>query len=218
MRTTTNATLYAYWNSVRGTRIAPRRFEIEPSRIADILSETIILEFQEPNSFIYRLAGTRICEVTGDEKRGSNFLEGWSEPDRFSLHRHLTSVRKLGALARILVEGSSKNGQAARFEILILPLMHNGDTIDRFLGGFVSINPPSWLGRVPVTSFRIIETELTYPADGHELPKSVPKGSETKLGPPPVLPSVRSARIVRQDKRQFRVYEGGLSQRGEETT
>ena len=127
MRTTTNATLYAYWNSVRGTRIAPRRFEIEPSRIADILSETFILEYQEPSSFIYRLAGTRICEVTGEEKRGLNFLAGWSDPDRFSLHRHLTSVRKLGALARVLVEGSTEKGEASRFEILILSTPFNLD-------------------------------------------------------------------------------------------
>lgn len=218
MRTTTNATLYAYWNSVRGTRIAPRRFEIEPSRIADILSETFILEFQEPSSFVYRLAGTRICEMSGEEKRGSNFLDEWVDPDRFSLHRHLTSVRKLGALTRVLVEGRTEERQTARFEILIMPLMHNDDAIDRLLGGFVAINPPAWLGRTPVTSFRILETELTYPADGYEPPDPMQQLSQNNRVTPPVLPSVRTARIVRQDKRQFRVYEGGLSQRGEETT
>ncbi len=197
---------------MRGSRVAPRRFEIEPSRIADVLCETLILEFQEPSSFIYRLAGTRICETTGREMRGSNFLEGWQDTDRFALQRHLTSVRKLGAIARLHVDGISANGGVARFELLILPLLHNCETIDRFLGGMVAIAPQPWLGEVPIEEFRIVETELTYPADGSELPEPVLQSTRHGGAQPPVLPSVRTARIVRQDRRQFRVYEGGLSE------
>ncbi|MBU2581250.1 MAG: PAS domain-containing protein [Alphaproteobacteria bacterium] len=218
MRTTTNANLYAYWNDVRGTRAAPRRFEIEPSRIADILSDTFILEFQEPSSFIYRLAGTRICDTLGEERRGRNFLDDWQTSDRFSVQRHLTSVRKLGAVATILVDGATQAGRLARFEVLIMPLLHNGETIDRFLGGFVTVNPQSWFGCEPIASFKTIETELTYPSDGLELAEPALRISLTDPAPPPVLPNVRSARIVRQDKRQFRVYEGGLSRRGDEST
>ncbi|MEO1694679.1 MAG: PAS domain-containing protein, partial [Pseudomonadota bacterium] len=44
MKHSTSHSLYAYWNEVRDGRPAPRRFEIEPSRIAHILSETLILE------------------------------------------------------------------------------------------------------------------------------------------------------------------------------
>ena len=44
MQQRTNQILFAYWNDVRGERLAPRRFEIEPARIATILPETFILE------------------------------------------------------------------------------------------------------------------------------------------------------------------------------
>ena len=37
MKQTTIQTLYAYWDGVRAGRIAPRRLEIEPARIAAIL-------------------------------------------------------------------------------------------------------------------------------------------------------------------------------------
>ena len=37
-------TLYGYWNELRAGRLAPQRLEIEPSRIAGILSETFMLE------------------------------------------------------------------------------------------------------------------------------------------------------------------------------
>lgn len=218
MRTTTNIALYGYWNSVRGGRIAPRRFEIEPSRIADVLSDTFILEFQEPSSFLYRLAGTRLCETTGIELRGTSFLDGWRETDKFALQRHLTSVRKLGAVARVLIEGYAPDERMARFEVLVLPLLHNGDTIERFLGGFVALNPQPWFGTTPINSFRIVETELTYPAEGTDLPEPVLRATPSAMPQPAVLPSIRSARIVRHDRRQFRVYEGGLSQQSDKTS
>lgn len=215
MRTQTNSTLYGYWNGMRGGRIAPQRFEIEPSQIAGILSETFILEFASPSNFNYRLAGTRICEITGREMRGINFLDCWRDSDRVSLQRHLTSVRKLGAVARALIEGTSTEAKSAQFEVLILPLLHNGNSIDRFLGAMSPINPPPWLGACPIREFHVLETELTYPADDIDVAEQVVK---TDSPPEPLpMPSFRSARIVRHDRRQFRVYEGGLSSPREES-
>ena len=36
-------TLYGYWNELRAGRMAPRSLEVEPARIASILSETSML-------------------------------------------------------------------------------------------------------------------------------------------------------------------------------
>ena len=44
MQQPTSRQLYAYWDRVRNGRIAPRRFEIEPARIAALLRETFIAE------------------------------------------------------------------------------------------------------------------------------------------------------------------------------
>ena len=79
MKQTTLQTLYSYWNEVRAGRIAPRRLEIEPSRIAGILSETFMLERIDASTYQFRLAGTRLCELFGYELRGTNFLDGWSD-------------------------------------------------------------------------------------------------------------------------------------------
>ena len=217
MRTKTNSKLYSYWNQVRGTRTSPRRFDIEPAQIADILSETFILEFQPPNGYQYRLAGTQICENFGRELRGTNFTDGWQDYDRFSLQRHLTSIRKLGAVARILMEGTTRMGIKSSFEILILPLRHNGEDINRFLGAIVPIEDADQTRLWPIVEYRIVETELTYPADGFEdiIPEPV---EDTQPQPqPPILAHFRNARIVKQDRRQFRVYDGGLSNQQKDT-
>jgi len=75
-------TLYGYWNEVRAGRLAPQRLDIEPSRIAEILAETFMLEWVEPGTYPYRLAGTQLCEIFGSELRGKNFRGGWSEVGR----------------------------------------------------------------------------------------------------------------------------------------
>jgi hypothetical protein len=208
MKTQTTSTLYAYWNHVRGKRIAPQRFEIEPSRIADVLSETFILEPVPPSDFRYRLAGTRICEIMGQEMRGLSFLDNWRDEDRLALRRHIDSVRKLGAITRAILEGKSIGGRMERFELLVLPLVHNGKSIERLLGAIAAIQPETWLGKDPIAEFRLIETELTYPADEVDLPDRV-LTTQRSYEPPAILTNYRSARIVRQKSRQFRVYDGG---------
>ncbi|MEQ8825747.1 MAG: PAS domain-containing protein [Filomicrobium sp.] len=218
MRTKTNAKLYAYWNSVRGDRKAPQRFEIEPSRIAEILSETFILEFRPTNSYIYRLAGTKLGEYLGHDLRGSAFISDWQENDRFTLRRHFASIRKLGAVVRILLQGTTRHGTTRHFELLILPVTQNSPSIERFLGAISPLDERTSVLNKPVGNLQIIETELTYPASGFDEKSDIsaalpqPSPPERQDPPaPPILANFRNSRIVRQDRRQFRVYDGGIA-------
>ena len=88
MRSKTSQILFNYWNDVRQNRLAPKRFEIEPSRIAPILSETFILERLDWDSYRFRLAGTRICDEFGVEFRGTDFLDGWMKAFLAHVARH----------------------------------------------------------------------------------------------------------------------------------
>src|SRR5262245_53611829 len=81
MRQHSTQALLRYWNEVRAGRFAPHRLEIEPSRIAAILSETFLLECVDAATYRYRLAGTRLCAWFGAELRGHDFLEGWRAED-----------------------------------------------------------------------------------------------------------------------------------------
>ena len=65
MREAISQTLYGYWNDIRAGRLAPKRFEIEPSQIAGMLPDTFILERIDNETSRFRLAGTRICEAFG---------------------------------------------------------------------------------------------------------------------------------------------------------
>lgn len=209
MRDAVSQALFAYWNDVRGDRIAPKRFEIEPSRIAGILPDTFILERFDPDISRFRLAGTRICEAFGSEFRGVNIFDLFGDEDRVTLKRQISVIARQGAVGVFTIGAQSETGMTARFEMLMLPLTHTRDVVDRFLGSISAIDRPAWLVTAPISRPRILAHELIWP-DGrpHAMIGAMQRQS-------PFLPTVREARIVRSERRQFRVYDGGLSRADE---
>ena len=200
MKQPTSRILYNYWNDVRGDRLAPSRFEIEPSRIAPILSETFILERIGHRHFAFRLAGTRICEQFGSELRGRDF--SWlAGGDGAILVKVMEAVTHEGGVGRLELEALTDEGRVAHFEMIVLPLVHPADEVTRYLGAISAIDGPAWLGETPLTPDSVVCHELIWP-EGR--PHAVVAQSQI-----PFSQALAAARIVRFDRRQFRVLDGG---------
>ncbi|MBS0242641.1 MAG: PAS domain-containing protein [Proteobacteria bacterium] len=202
MKQPTSQILYNYWDSVRGERLAPTRFEIEPSRMAKILSETFILERSEAGRYPFRLAGTRLCEHFGHELRNRDFL------DLFGDEAHVVS----GALEAVTFEGAgllmefeawTADGRSAVFETLVLPLLHPAHDVTRYLGSVSAIEPPAWLGAEPLLDLMLTAHHLLWPSGE---PISPPSNDDRQS---PFVPELAAARIVRFNRRQFRILDGG---------
>ena len=141
MRHPATRALYAYWNAVRAGRRAPRRLEIQPAQLGGLLLDTFILERTGRSAFVFRLAGTRVSSWLGADLRTRNFLGCWGEADRAMLERHLSAITDLGRAGVFTGEGyppagpdqAACGGTAAPFELIVLPLMHTGQAIDRLL-------------------------------------------------------------------------------------
>ncbi len=205
MKHKTTQTLYSYWNEVRGDRMAPRRFEIEPSLIGGILPNTFILERSSKDTYRFRLAGTAICEAFGQEFRDTNFLDGWDEDDRLSLERLLSVVTTQGGVGVLDIEARPVTRDSTPFETILLPLIHTRDSVDRILGAMSPLHPPAWLGHEVLTKRTLERSEIIWP---NGRPQSIIEALHRQA---PFLPHVRKARIVRSERRQFRVYDGGLT-------
>jgi hypothetical protein len=203
MRERTSQLLYAYWNEVRGDRVAPRRFDIEPSRITALLPDTFILERVRREEYLFRLAGTRLCEQFGREFRGSNILTMFDEVDREALERVLESACKEGAVGILTLEAADRGGRTVRLEMLLLPLVHTGLEISRILGSLTATAGPAWLGQESIAIQRLRTFNLIWP-DGR--PHALIAKSD---GQAPFRREARHSRVVRSDRRSFRVYEGG---------
>lgn len=203
MKSRTSQILYRYWNEVRGGRLAPTRLEIEPSRITEILSETFILEAADGGAFPFRLAGTRICEHLGTELRGRDFVDLVGSEHAATVDEVLAAVTAQGAVARLELEATADDGRIVVFETILLPLLHARQTVSRYLGAMAALEPPPWLGNTALSVRGLVGHELVWP-DGR--PHAVVERGGNQS---PFLPGMLGARVVRQDRRQFRVLDGG---------
>ena len=203
MKSKTSQQLYAYWNELRAARLAPRRFEIEPSAISAILPDTFILERVERFDYVFRLAGTRICEAFGREFRGRNLLDLWTPGDREVVIRVLESVTRDGGAGVIGLMASEPNGRSAAFEMSLLPLIHTGQTIGRVLGSLSALSSPGGYASESFDRIELSTFEVIWP-DGR--PFALLSRTEA---PSPFLRDQGPSRIVRSERRSFRVFDGG---------
>lgn len=204
MKHETTRVLYRYWNDLRGSRLAPCRFDIEPSRIADILPDTFILEGSAEEAFAFRLAGTRLVDRFGSELRGRNVASLFAEGDEVILRARLASAATQGAVVLLGLEAVSRSGRVCRAELIVLPLVHLRPVADRFLGAVSLADEAAWHAHDPICHFEILSDEIVWP-DGR--PHHLLEKASRQV---PFLTHIRTARLVRSEHRQFRVYDGGL--------
>lgn len=207
MRHTTTSTLYDYWNGVRQQRFAPHRFEIEPAQIGHILPETMIIERRGVGDYRFRLAGTRICERCGMEFRGLDMLDLFSRQDAPAVMSNLEVIASQGAVALFHIQSSDAYGHTVIGEMIVLPLLHAPESVDRFLAAWsFEDNAVLQPGGPTLKEHMVLDYELVWP-------RGRPTPIVTDATPAaPLLSNVRHARIVRVNQRQFRVYDGGRAQ------
>lgn len=207
MRHPATQALYAYWNEVRGDRIAPRRLEIQPARLGGLLLDTFILERSDMRTFHFRLTGTRVSQRFGMDLRALDFLDCWRLQDRPMLEHHLTAVCEHGCVGIFTAETDRIGTLAAdaplTFEVVVLPLIHTGSAIDRFLCALLPLDRTDRYLTSRLSTLRLVAAEVHWP-DGEPEPDRYSKEV--------IAAHVRKARIVHQGRRQFRVYEGGRSE------
>jgi hypothetical protein len=58
--------LFRFWEAMRAERAAPHRALLDLKQVGGLVPDLFILERDRPrHSYRWRLAGTRICELTG---------------------------------------------------------------------------------------------------------------------------------------------------------
>jgi hypothetical protein len=218
MRHPATQALYAYWNEVRGDRPAPRRLDIQPARIAELLLDTFILERADRANFRFRLAGTRVAARFGLQLKSESFQSCWADGERALLEHHLFAIAELGRVgvftgeAELLAEAGepSAHGLSYPFELIVLPLRHTGETIDRLLCHLVPLEAQDAWRDGSIRRLRLMAAEAVWPNGAPAGPTSLAdREASLDARQAPLRPHVRMARIVRQGRRQFRVYEGG---------
>lgn len=181
MQKASTKTLYDYWNTLRGSRSAPDRRDIDPTRIRGALANTFILELNEHNGFDFRLAGSHLCAAYARELKGRSFSKLWHVRDRDAMDTLLRAVTEDHAVALVTFQGTTAIHSKVSIETMLLPIRHNGSTHTRMLGSMTALEEPYWFGVEPILEQRITGLRLIWPDDvslddmARDITASVPK-------------------------------------------
>lgn len=147
------ADLYAYWNSRRGPRFAPRRTDIDPTDIPKLLPYLLLTDVLPGPRYRYRLVGTEVERVFGTAMTGrciDELMHGEYFKFIDGLYRKLVEER-----VPVYSENAYSN-DAFRTQRLMLPLSENGETVDMVLSGQV------FLKRTSATDKTVFITQDTF--------------------------------------------------------
>ncbi len=114
--------LYDYWDSLRLSRSAPLRSELDPRSIKPMLTTMFILQRMSETAYTYRLAGTAMCGQFGRELRDENFLDMWRSNEAASIKSLFKSITTDRTAAVVGVTVTYDNGTHASMEYLFLPV------------------------------------------------------------------------------------------------
>ena len=220
MQKASTKTLYDYWNSLRGSRSAPDRRDIDPTRIRGALANTFILELNDQSAFDFRLAGSHLCAAYARELKGRSFTRLWHVRDRDAMDTLVRAVTEDHAVALITFQGTTAIHTKVTVETMLLPIRHNGSTHTRMLGSMTALDEPYWFGVEPILEQRITGLRLIWPDDvsiddlAKDIAASVPKDLLFADGRYPHAPIPMAATVYGRAARRYAhlaVIDGGRS-------
>ncbi|MGX9105263.1 hypothetical protein ACWTQZ_26660, partial [Escherichia coli] len=93
-----------------------------------------------------------------------------------------------GGVGLVEIEAASPTNGPVTFELILLPLVHTRDSVDRILGAMTPLLAPDWLGHDVLLDKHLLRSEVIWPSGR---PQSVLDALSRQA---PFLPHVRKAR------------------------
>ena len=127
--------LVEYWRSLKGSRRAPLRSEIDPRDFAELLDHFFILEVRSADDIRFRIAGIGFCEIAGFELRGTTPEAIFEKGDATNkLGKTLHQVINGCAGVELHLSARDEYGNPCRCRMVLLPLETELGGIDRIMG------------------------------------------------------------------------------------
>ncbi|MDE2227798.1 MAG: PAS domain-containing protein [Alphaproteobacteria bacterium] len=130
--------LYRDWDARRAGRRVPARADFDPVEMKYILGQLSLIDVaRDPLRFIFRLHATGNARHLGVDRTGKD-LAFMPNPD---VREHVRAHYELAVASREPVVqhrgGSFADGREWDYEVLVLPLASDGETIDMLMSGVI---------------------------------------------------------------------------------
>jgi hypothetical protein len=177
-----------YWSLIRRGRPAPDQADVDPKALKRLLPFVSLLDARHSH-FVYRLAGTTLCERYGGELRGRDFLAQWDRDSRKRLSTLLHDALAESTPLCLTSVGTTADCRMIEIETVLMPVTFNGETPERFLGvAQVLTDATPLLGR-SIAFEKLVTSDLVREGDCVI--------SEPSAAPPPSPPPARRPRASR---------------------
>lgn len=166
--------LVGYWSRLRRGRAVPDQTEVDPRAIKRMLSYVFIIDAQDIERPVYRLAGTSLCERFGTELRGISFLAHWEGESRkalMGLLKQSLATKKPLCLSSI---GATADCGMVELETVLTPVTFNGAEPTRFLGMVQVLTDINALAGRPIAFERLIGSQMVREDDPIPVPDFPP--------------------------------------------
>lgn len=194
----TNRELLRSWERIRGARNAPLRSEMTMRALSSIVPWTCVLS-RDPHkmSYMFRLAGSAVCDIWGKQLTGTVAFADWPTFDRETMLRALDTVvgMKQPCVGRFLAH--SFGGNEIGFEFTAVPVISANGTTVHALMTFAPFKRKNALQADPLVDFKVRRIRILW--------------SDQIPGQPVTVPASSSADAERFNTSFLRVIDGGKS-------
>lgn len=178
--------LFCHWEALRAERPCPTREEFSPADVYGIMADLVVLERDLIHqSFRYRLAGTRVCDLFKFNLTATDVLAGWDNFERDVIAKHLvqTIVNLQPTLLRTRLTTDTRQHVAVEF--IGLPMRMRGSERIEIIGGVFPFRPAQNLAHGAIVAqelmaIRSVWTEYQEAITGR--PVSAPRRFEVIEG------------------------------------
>ena len=131
----------AYWSALRNSAAVPKRTQIDPRGLENVLEYAFILERIAPGIARIRLAGQHLNKLAGMEVRGMPLTTFFTPSGRIHVSAALEHVFDAPAVAELVLQGKPAFGHPTpEARMILLPLQDETGKITRALGVIVADN------------------------------------------------------------------------------
>lgn len=185
--------LFRYWEAIRGEDSAPNRRRLDLNKIRPLVPCLFILERQPLRGYVWRLAGTKLCQLWRRELTGSLVLSGWAPFEKHTTERLLDGVVQSHQPFVLKFRLFTSLGHDIGAEMIGLPLRSISGETTHVFGAIMPFRDIDSLGydrisAIELSTARVIWTE---PVPGHHQSVPPPRDLVTAGQPLRIIPGGR---------------------------
>ncbi len=125
---------YAYWQTLRGAEIVPRKADFDPLKLTSLLPTLSIVQWFPPDRLLVRLVGTAIVEQAHVEPTGTDLKDLFYPPHHHVLSKGSEGLFGQPAIGLITTRRRYDSGKEFDINYAFFPFRGADDKIDIAIG------------------------------------------------------------------------------------